>query len=351
LSDAITIALDAMGGDYAPEIVIKGALIARGRFPNLRYLIFGDERLIQPLLNRYSGLVDISTIVHTTQVVRGEDKPSVALRNSRESSMRLAIEAVSTGKASAMVSAGNTGALMAMSKIVLRTLPGIDRPAMASYFPTMKGESVMLDLGANVQYDTANLLQFALMGSVFATAVLGIRKPIIGLLNVGSEEVKGNEIVRETHAILKNIKLPGHYHGFIEGDDIAKGTVDVIVTDGFTGNIVLKSIEGTAKLISEFLKQTFRSSFLAQIGYLFARPALNTLKVRVDPRRYNGAIFLGLNGVAVKSHGSTDAIGFANAIGVAANMVIHHAIDKIKHDYELIKDSMKPALVHPAVQS
>lgn len=341
LSDPIVIALDAMGGDHAPDIVIKGAFIARKRFPNLRYILFGDERLIKPLLDKQPGFNDFCSLVHTTQFVRGDDKPSVALRNSRDSSMRLAIEAVAEAKAAAVVSAGNTGALMAMAKIVLKTLPGIDRPAMASYFPTIKGESVMLDLGANIQYDAANLLQFALMGSVFISAVLGVRMPVIGLLNVGSEDVKGNEIVREANALLRHVKLPGLYHGFIEGDDIAKGTVDVIVTDGFTGNIALKSIEGTAKLISEYLKQTFRSSFLAQIGYLFARPALNTLKVRVDPRRYNGAIFLGLNGVAVKSHGGTDAIGFANAVGVAANMIVHKALSKINQDLKLVQDSLQ----------
>jgi glycerol-3-phosphate acyltransferase PlsX len=216
---------------------------------------------------------------------------------------------------------------------VLKTLPGIDRPAIASFFPTIRGESVMLDLGANVECDADNLVQFAVMGNVFARTVLGVLRPTMGLLNVGSEEMKGHEALCEAAAILRATNLPGEFQGFVEGDDIAKGTVDVIVTDGFTGNISLKSIEGTAKLYSEFLRQTFRSSLLARIGYLFARPALNGLRSRVDPRRYNGAILVGLNGIVVKSHGGTDAFGFANAIAVAMDMAVNGAIEKIKDDF------------------
>ena len=222
---------------------------------------------------------------------------------------------------------------MAMSKFVLKTLPGIDRPAIASFFPTLRGESVLLDLGANLDCDASNLVQFAVMGHVFARTVLGIQKPTVGLLNVGSEEVKGHEAVREAFAILRSASLPGEFHGFVEGDDIARGTVDVIVTDGFTGNVALKTLEGTAKLYAEFLKRSFKSSLIARFGYLLARPALNALRVRTDPRRYNGAIFLGLNGVAVKSHGGTDALGFANAIGVAVDMVTQKSLDKIREDF------------------
>jgi glycerol-3-phosphate acyltransferase PlsX len=253
--------------------------------------------------------------------------------------MRLACDAVRQGLAAGVVSAGNTGALMAIAKFVLKTLPGIDRPAIASFFPTMRGESVMLDLGANVQCDTENLVQFAVMGNVFARTVLGNLHPTIGLLNVGSEDLKGHETIREASNILRNTSLPGDFHGFVEGDDIAKGTVDVIVTDGFTGNIALKTIEGTAKLYSEFLRQTFRSSLLAKLGYLLARPALRGLRVRTDPRRYNGAIFLGLNGIAVKSHGGADALGFANAIGVAVDMIVHGAIEKMKEDFARLSDT------------
>jgi phosphate acyltransferase len=332
----LAIALDAMGGDQAPDMVVRGANLARKRFPAARFIFFGDEARIAPLLKRMPRLSKVSSIVHTDKVIGGEDKPSIALRTGRQSSMRLAINAVHDGQAAGVVSAGNTGALMAMAKFVLKTLPGISRPAIASFFPTMRGETVMLDLGANVQCDSENLVQFAVMGEVFARTVLGIVNPSVGLLNVGSEDLKGHEALREASAMLREIELNGPFHGFIEGDDIAKGTVDVVVTDGFTGNIALKTIEGTARLYSEFLRATFKSSLLAKIGYLLARPALSALRLRTDPRRYNGAIFLGLNGVTVKSHGGTDAIGFANAIGVAVDMILHGAIEKIREDFARI---------------
>ena len=330
---SLSIALDAMGGDRAPDMVVKGANIARQRFPNVKFLFFGDEAKLGPLLKRYGALSKTSEIRHTDRVIAADDKPSTALRAGRGSSMRLAIDAVQSGEAAGIVSAGNTGALMAIAKFVLRTLPGIDRPAIASFFPTLRGESVMLDMGANLSCDAENLVQFAVMGNVFARTVLGTLKPTVGLLNVGSEEVKGHEAVREAAAILKETPLPGSFHGFVEGDDIARGTVDVIVTDGFTGNVALKTLEGTAKLYAEFLRRSFKSSMVASLGYLLARPALNALRVRTDPRRYNGAIFLGLNGVAVKSHGGTDALGFANAIGVAVDMVTQKSLDKIREDF------------------
>jgi glycerol-3-phosphate acyltransferase PlsX len=322
-----------MGGDQAPDMVIRGANIARQRFPQVRFLFFGDRARITPLLDRLPLLDKVSTVHHAEQEVRADDKPSTALRSGRGSSMRLAIDAVRDGHAAGVVSAGNTGALMAMAKFVLKTMPGIDRPAIASFFPTLRAESVMLDLGANLQCDANNLVEFAVMGNVFARTVLGVLEPTVGLLNVGSEDIKGHEALREAHAVLRDANMPGHFYGFVEGDDIAKGTVDVIVTDGFTGNISLKTIEGTVKLYSEFLRQTFSSSLLASLGYLLARPALRTLRARTDPRRYNGAIFLGLNGIAVKSHGGTDAFGFANAIGVAIDMLLHGAIEKIREDF------------------
>jgi phosphate acyltransferase len=348
VTEHIAIALDAMGGDNAPIMVIKGAHLARKRFPRIRFHIFGDESRLRPLLAKYPKLNGVSTVHHTDQMVKSDDKPSVALRAGRGSSMRLACDAVRDGLAAGVVSAGNTGALMAIAKFVLKTLPGIDRPAIASFFPTIRGESVMLDLGANVECDADNLVQFAVMGNVFARTVLGILRPTMGLLNVGSEEMKGHEALREASALLRATNLPGEFQGFVEGDDIAKGTVDVVVTDGFTGNIALKSIEGTAKLYSEFLRQTFRSSILAKVGYLFARPALNGLRSRVDPRRYNGAILVGLNGIVVKSHGGTDAFGFANAIGVAMDMALHGAIEKIKDDFAHLT---KSAPVAPAAQA
>ena len=330
MKDRMTIALDAMGGDNAPQVVLRGANIARQRYPQLNYLMFGRDSQIRPLLSKMSKLQDVTTIVHTDDVVRSDDKPSAVLRSGRKSSMRLAINAVHDGKADGVVSAGNTGALMAMAKFVLKTLPGIDRPAIASYLPTLKGESVMLDLGANLHCDAGNLVDFAVMGTAFARTVLGVPEPTFGLLNVGSEEIKGHENLQEASVILREASFPGQFQGFVEGDDITKGSVDVIVTDGFTGNVALKTAEGTAKLITEFMRRTFKSSMLAGIGYLLARPALNKLRQRVDPRRYNGAVFLGLNGIAVKSHGGTDAMGFANAIGVAVDLLKHDFIEQTR---------------------
>ncbi len=321
-----------MGGDNAPGMVVKGANIARQRFPRARFLFFGDEGRIKGHLRKLPHLAKASSIHHTEIEVTADDKPSIAVRR-RGSSMRMACDAVDSGQAAGVVSAGNTGAFMAIAKLVMKTLPGIHRPAIAGYFPTLRGESVMLDLGANVECDATNLVEFAIMGNVFARTVLGVLHPTVGLLNVGSEELKGHEALREASAMLRSTPMPGAFHGFVEGDDIAKGTVDVIVADGFTGNVALKTIEGTAKLYSGFMRETFRSSILARLGYLLARPALNSLRTRVDPRRYNGAIFLGLNGIAVKSHGGTDAIGFANAIGVAIDMALHGAIESIREDF------------------
>jgi glycerol-3-phosphate acyltransferase PlsX len=334
VAERLTIALDAMGGDNAPRSVVRGANIARKRFPNVDFLLYGDQARLEPMLKRLPKLRRIATIVHTPDVVGDDDKAGQALRSGRKSSMRLAIDAVREGKAEGVVSAGNTGALMAMSKVVLRTLPGIDRPAMASFFPSMKGESVMLDLGANIECSAENLVQFAIMGELFARMVLGTLQPAVGLLNVGSEEMKGHEELRQAAAILRSGDHPMRFHGFIEGNDIAAGTVDVVVADGFSGNVALKSAEGTARLVSEFLRQTFKSSLLAIIGYIFARHALRKLRARLDPRRYNGAVFLGLNGIVVKSHGSSDALGFATAIGVAVDMAQYGFIASMKREFE-----------------
>jgi glycerol-3-phosphate acyltransferase PlsX len=325
----LTIAVDAMGGEHAPAMVIRGVDIAHTRHPDTRFLLFGDRARIEPLLRRRKKIVDLCEIRHTDVAVSDHDKPSVALRNARQSSMRLAIDAVNKGEAAGVISAGNTGALMAMAKVVLKTLPGIDRPAIASVVPTKRGESVMLDLGANIQCDANNLFQFAILGEVFARTVLGLKKPRVGLLNVGEEDMKGHEVLRDAAALLRAPDLPILFEGFIEGDDVWEGTVDVAVTDGFTGNVALKTAEGLARLYSGMLRSAFKSSLLAKIGFLFARPALNKLRTRLDPRRYNGAIFLGLNGIAVKSHGGTDAFGFANALGVAIDMVAQGFNDKI----------------------
>ncbi len=332
MSENVTLSIDAMGGDNAPEMVVAGINIAHERLPSSQFLLFGDERRLNPLLARVSSIADVCHVHHTEDVITNDTELRAALRDGTESSMRLSIDAVGKGEASGVISAGNTGALMAMAKFVLKTLPGIDRPAMATYFPTQRGESVMLDLGANVECDADNLVQFAVMGEVFSRNVLGLEQPSIGILNVGAEGLKGNEAVKKASAILQESPLPIRFHGFVEGDDIGAGTVDVVVTDGFTGNIALKTAEGTAKLFGQFLREALTESTMVRLGAFLARPALNKLRMRVDPRRYNGAMFLGLNGICVKSHGGTDEVGFANAIVVAANLVSRGINEKIKED-------------------
>ncbi len=323
-----------MGGDAAPAMTVEGVDLALEMLPNVRILLFGDEAQIEPLLakasNRVASRVEFR---HTPDAVASDDKPSVALRSGRNSSMRLAINAVGDGEASGVISAGNTGALMAMAKFVMKTLPGVDRPAIATFFPTMQRDSVMLDLGANIECDTENLVQFAVMGEVFARKVLGLEQPTIGLLNVGAEDLKGNQAVKGASQILQQTHLPIRFHGFVEGDDIGAGTVDVIVTDGFTGNIALKTAEGTVKMFGHFLREALKSTAMSQLGAMLAKPALNTFKQKVDPRRYNGAMFLGLNGICVKSHGGTDAFGFANAIKVAADLIDKKVNEDIKKDF------------------
>jgi glycerol-3-phosphate acyltransferase PlsX len=323
------IALDAMGGDNAPDCVIRGAEMAIIRHPGIKFLIFGDEAVIAPMLKARPVLHAASEIVHTSHVIASEDKPSVAVRRGRSSSMWLAIEAVKQGRACAVVSAGNTGALMAISKLVLRTLPGISRPAIAALFPTLRGECVMLDLGANVESDAQDLYRFAIMGDAFARAVLGLSRPRIGLLNVGSEELKGRSEVKEACTLLKDSRLSLNFHGFIEGNDIAAGTVDVVVTDGFTGNVALKTAEGAAKLIRTYLRDAFNSSAIAKAGGLMAQGALKGVKDKLDDRKRNGAMFLGLSGIAVKSHGRADAYSFCNAVSVAVELVAHHINTRI----------------------
>jgi glycerol-3-phosphate acyltransferase PlsX len=339
LSESVTIALDAMGGAGAPGIVVDGADLASERFPDARFLLFGADDEIRPLLAKRPRLGAKAVLHHTGERVLDDAKPSAALRGGRNSSMRLAIDAVADGRADGVVSAGNTGALMAMAKFVLKTLPGIDRPAIASFVPTRRGESVMLDLGANIECDAENLVQFALMGDVFARTVFGLIAPTVGLLNVGAEELKGNDAVREAGAQLRSGITPIRFHGFIEGDDIGAGTVDVVVTDGFTGNVAVKTVEGTAKLFCEFLEAAFRHSPAARIGYVFARSSLKKLRTRLDPRRYNGAMFLGLGGIAVKSHGSTDAFGFANAVCVAIDMKVNGFLDKMRVELARLNDA------------
>jgi glycerol-3-phosphate acyltransferase PlsX len=326
-----TLAVDAMGGDNAPDMVVQGMDISAERHPSARFLLIGNEPQLTALLSRYKRARGACTVRHAPDVISNDMKPTAALR-SRQSSMRMAVDAVASGEASGLVSAGNTGALLALAKVIIKSLPGIDRPAMAGIGPSARGDVVMLDLGANVQCDVRNLVEFAVMGDVFARTVLGLTAPTIGLLNVGSEELKGDDTVREAAEILRASHIGPQFHGFVEGHDIAAGTTDVIVTDGFTGNVALKTGEGALKLIGEFLKQVFTSSIFAKIAYLLVRPGLDRLREWLDPRRYNGAVMVGLNGVVVKSHGGTDAMGFAHAVDVAMDMVTHRFNDRIRED-------------------
>ncbi len=323
------IAIDSMGGDHAPQVVIAGADMARERHPDLHFLLFGDQATIGPLVEARPALAKRATIHHTTERVEADAKPSQVLRHGRETSMGLAIEAVKTGDAAAMVSAGNTGGLMALAKFMLKTLPGIERPAIASVMPTRTSLTVFLDLGANAECDSGNLVQFAVMGEVYAREVLGIDKPTVGLLNIGTEELKGTETLRQAAAALRGSPLPIEFRGFVEGNDLNSGTVDVVVTDGFTGNVALKVAEGSVGMYTFFLRQAFKSSLLSRLAYLLAKPALQALRQRLDPRLYNGAMFLGLNGIVVKSHGGTDALGFANAIDVAVNLALQGTNERI----------------------
>ncbi len=333
MTEPLTLSIDAMGGDNAPDMVIEGIEASMARLSRAKFLLFGDETKLQPLLKQHSLAAKVSEIRHTDEAITNDQKVSSALRAGRNSSMRLAIDAVGSGEAAGVISAGNTGALMAMAKFVLKTLPGIDRPAIAAYFPTQRGECVMLDLGANVDCDADNLVQFAVMGEVFARNVLGVNNPSIGILNVGAENLKGNKAVKMASLLLQETSLPIKFHGFIEGDDIAAGAVNVVVTDGFTGNIALKTAEGTAKMFGIFLKRALSESFMSKIGAWLASGALKRFKMQVDPRLYNGAMFLGLNGICIKSHGGTDSLGFANAIHVAVEMITHSFNEGIKEDY------------------
>ena len=329
MTNSIHLSLDAMGGDNAPQIIVDGAAQSKIRYPDVKFSFFGNKNKLFPLVSSLKTLKD-SQIIHTDEIIGANQKPSIAVRKGKNSSMGLAIQSVKTGQTDAIVSAGNTGALMAMTKLFLRPIEGITRPAIAAYFPTIRGESCMLDLGANIECDAKNLVQFAFMGQAFANIVMGVNNPTISLLNIGEEEQKGLDYIKEASQILTKLKDQINYTGFIEGDKIAQGISDVIIADGFSGNVSLKTAEGTALLVTSYLKKALSSSLSSKIGYLFAKRAINDFKLQMDPRKYNGAVFLGLNGVAVKSHGGTDAFGFANAICVAIDMVKYNFISDLK---------------------
>ena len=330
------IALDAMGGDFGPSVVVPAAALALEELEGVSFAFFGDEAALVPLLDEHAALKAVSRVFHTDKVVSNDEKPSAALRSGKQSSMGLAIDAVKQGEAQSVVSAGNTGALMAMSKLALRCLPGIQRPAIASVMPTRGEDVVVLDLGANLSCDADILVQYAVLGAIYARAVNGVPEPTVGLLNVGSEDMKGHEQLRLAASLLSQIDFPGQFYGFVEGNDIPQGTVDVVVTDGFTGNVALKVAEGVSELTSHFLKDAFRSSLLAKMGALLAYGALRKMKKRVDPRFYNGGMFLGLNGICVKSHGGMDIYGFSRAVLVAAHLVEQGYNDRVAAEIDQV---------------
>src|SRR6476659_10199237 len=329
----VTIALDAMGGDHGPSVIVAGAAIALVRHPDTSFLLVGDAPRINAELKHHQALAAKSEILHTDVAVAMDAKPSQALRKGRRhSSMWLSLEAVREGRADAAVSAGNTGALMAMAKFCLKTIEGVDRPAIAVLWPTVQAECIVLDVGANVGADSRQLVEFALMGAAMARALFGLDRPSIGLLNIGVEEIKGLEQIREAAPVLKEAPLPIRYHGFVEGDDVGQGVVDVVVTDGYTGNIALKTAEGTAKQIGEYLRAAMGRSLLARLGAVLAQGAFRALKEKLDPRQLNGGIFLGLNGIVIKSHGGTDATGFASAIDLAYDMASNGVVKRLASD-------------------
>jgi phosphate acyltransferase len=316
-----TISLDAMGGDRGPAAVVPGAALALERHRDTTFLLFGDRARIQPYLDAEPSLAGRARIVHTDTVVGMEDKPSAALRRAKGTSMWLALEAVEKGEAECAVSGGNTGALMAISRLILRTMPGIERPVLAGQWPTIKDNCIVLDLGANIGATARQLADSALMGAAMARALFHLAHPRVGLLNIGVEEIKGVEEVKQAHAWLKETAgLPIDYRGFIEGDQIGQGIVDVVVAEGYAGNIALKTAEGTARQMATYVKEALTSSLPAKLGALLAQRGLRALRDRMDPRGFNGGPFLGLNGIVIKSHGGMDAFGFASAICVGYDM-------------------------------
>jgi glycerol-3-phosphate acyltransferase PlsX len=346
MSKPVRIALDAMGGDFGPEVVIPGAALALERRPDTTFILFGKQERVRPLLDAHPKLAAVSTLKHTDVAVAMDEKPTQALRTGRRtSSMWMALEAVKAGQADCAVSAGNTGALMAMAKICLRTMPQIERPALAAIWPTIRGESIVLDVGASIGADAQHLADLAVMGAAMAHILLDLERPTVGLLNIGVEEIKGLEEVKAASRLLREADLPAlSYQGFVEGDDIGKGTVDVVVTEGFAGNIALKSAEGTAKQVAQYFRDAMSRSLTAKIGFFLARRAFEALRDKMDPRHANGGVFLGLDGVVIKSHGGADALGYAGAIEIGYEMVRHRLLDRIRETLMLAEEDRTPAV-------
>ena len=332
MPDKVRIALDSMGGDHGASVVVPGAAAALRQHPDMEFILFGDTAVLEPLVDANPQLKAVARLVHTEVAIKMDAKPSQALRAGRwKSSMWLAIDAVKKGEADVAISAGNTGALMAMAKFNLKTMAGIERPAIAGFWPTLKGESIVLDVGASIGADAQHIVDLAVMGSALARIVFEHERPKVALLNIGVEEIKGLEEVREAGRILREARLPDfEYVGFIEGSEIGKGVVDVVVTEGFAGNIAIKAAEGTARQFAELLKRAMSQSWKTKLGYLLAREAFATLREKMDPRNVNGGVFLGLNGIVIKSHGGSDAEGFAAAVEVGYEMVRHGLMARIR---------------------
>jgi len=348
LSDNLVIAIDAMGGDNSPRVVIEGLVEASRKNPDVRFLLYGDESKVRPLLNKYSRLKAKCELRHSPEVVRNEDKPSQVIRN-RNTSMYMAIDAVRRGEAKAIVSAGNTGALMAISKLSLKTIQKIHRPAIVTIMPHINGRYVMLDLGANTECDGVNLAEFALMGNIVAKHALGIERPKVGLLNIGSEDMKGKEEIKQAAQIIKSSHMNIDFVGFVEPHDLPNGKADVVVADGFTGNIALKSIEGAAKLITTMIKRAIKSSAMALLVLPFLLGVKIKLKKKMDPRLYNGAMFIGLNGLSVKSHGGTDAFGYSVAVENAIKLVRQDFVATIREELEHVDlDELSQEIIYDA---
>ncbi len=335
VTTAPRIAIDAMGGDVGVRVMVAGAALAHARHPHLRYIFVGDQARVERGLGEHPELRAISEILHADRIVSGDDKPSrEALRGAKDTSMGRAIDLVKQGEAGGAVSSGNTGMLMAMAKLALRTMPGIDRPALAALLPTLgENDVVMLDLGANTECDANNLVQFALMGAAYARTAMGLQRPRVALLNIGTEAGKGIDSVRDAAALLNAASgLPLEFCGYIEGDKLSRGEIDVVVHDGFSGNIALKTIEGTARFVTDLLRRAFTSSIRSKVGFLISRPATELLRHHLDPNNHNGALFMGLNGVVLKSHGSANDKGVANAVHVCAELLEKDIVGQVQRD-------------------
>lgn len=331
MSDTIRISVDAMGGDRGPRVALHGALLEWRERKNARFIFHGRKDELEPLLDEFAELKSVSRIVHSENAISMDEKPSQALRKGRgNSSMWAALESVRDGEADVVVSGGNTGALMAMATFCLRPMEGISRPAIAAIWPTLRADIIVLDVGATVGGDARQLVDFSILGAALARALFDQEAPTLGLLNVGTEEMKGHDEVKEAARALAAASGAGFiYHGFVEGDDIGKGTVDVVVTEGFTGNIALKTAEGTARQVGNYIRNAFRADPLSRLGAFIAGQAVEALRRRLDPRNINGGVFLGLNGIVIKSHGGTDEVGFKAALGLAYEMARSRLIDKI----------------------